>query len=102
MEENGAMDIQVDSSQLVEKSNEINILTAEMSKIMENIEILILSVNGGWQGDAEKAFSEKILYVKKNFSPIAAFFKEYAELLKSFAYAYEQQEADLTSKINLA
>ena len=96
------MDIQVDSSQLVEKSNEINILTTEMSKIMENIEILVLSVNGGWQGDAEKAFSEKILYVKKNFAPIATFFKDYAELLKSFAYAYEQQEANLASKINLA
>lgn len=96
------MNIQVDTSQLVEKSNEVNILTAELLRTMEEIEILVLSVNGGWQGDAEKAFSEKILYVKKHFSHIATFFKDYADLLKNFAYSYEQQESDLASKINLA
>ena len=96
------MTIQVEPSQLAEKSNEINILTSEMLKTMDEIEILVLSVNGGWQGDAERAFSEKILYVKKQFSHIATFFNDYANLLKDFAYTYEQQETDLSSKINLA
>ncbi len=95
------MNIQVDTSQLVERSSEINALRTELSNIMEQIEILILSVNGGWQGDAERAFSEKILYVKKQFANIANFFEEYAGLLKSFAYTYEQQESDISSKINL-
>ena len=96
------MNIQVDTSQLVEKSNEIRTLKADLLNTMEQIEILVLSVNGGWQGDAERAFSEKILYVKKQFANIATFFDDYAELLKSFAYTYEQQETDLSSKINLA
>lgn len=96
------MNIQVDTSQLVEKSNEIKALKAELLNTMEQIEIIVLSVNGGWQGDAERAFSEKILYVKKQFASIATFFDDYAELLKGFAYTYEQQETDLSSKINLA
>lgn len=90
------MNIQVDTSQLVEKSNEIKTMRAELLNTMEQIEILILSVNGAWQGDAERAFSEKILYVKKQFANIAAFFDDYAELLKGFAYTYEQQETDLS------
>lgn len=96
------MNIQVDTSQLVEKSNEIKTIRAELLNTMEQIEILILSVNGAWQGEAERAFSEKILYVKKQFANIAAFFDDYAELLKGFAYTYEQQETDISSKINLA
>lgn len=96
------MNIQVDTSKLVDKSNEIKSLKTELVNTMEQIEILVLSANGGWQGDAERAFSEKILYVKKQFANIATFFDDYAELLKSFAYTYEQQETDLSSKINLA
>lgn len=96
------MNIQVVTSQLVEKSNEIKTLKADLMNTMEQIEMLVLSVNGGWQGDAERAFSEKILYVKKQFANIATFFDDYAELLKGFAYTYEQQETDLSSKINLA
>lgn len=96
------MNIQVDTSQLVEKSNEIKTLKADLLNTMEQIEMLVLSANGGWQGDAERAFSEKVLYVKKEFANIATFFDDYAELLKGFAYTYEQQETDLSSKINLA
>ena len=96
------MDIRVDTSQLIGKSNEIKALKAELINTMEQIQTLVLSVSGGWQGDAERAFSEKIIYVKKQFASIATFFDDYAELLRGFAYTYEQQETDLSSKINLA
>lgn len=96
------MNIQVDTSRLIEKSNEIKMLKIDLLNTMEQIEALVLSVNGSWQGDAERAFSEKILFVKKQFANIATFFDDYSELLKGFAYIYEQQETDLSSKINLA
>ena len=96
------MNIQVETSRLIERSNEIRTLKAELLNTMEQIELLVLSANGSWQGDAERAFSEKIIYVKKQFANIATFFEDYAELLKGFAYTYEQQETDLSSKINLA
>ncbi len=95
------MDIQVNTNQLESRSNEIQFLKAELENIMEEIELLVLSVNGSWQGDAERAFAEKIIYVKKQFSHISTFFDDYAKLLKKFAYTYEQQETDLSSKINL-
>ncbi len=95
------MEIQVNANSLNDKSNEIQSLKFELEKIMEEIELLVLSVNGSWQGNAERAFAEKIIFVKKQFSHIATFFDDYAKLLKNFAYTYEQQETDLASKINL-
>ena len=96
------MNIQVDTTKLVQKSNDIKSVKLDLMSTMDQIEELVLSVNGSWQGQAERAFSEKIIYVKKQFSGIATFFDDYSELLKQFAYSYEQQEADLSSKINLA
>lgn len=96
------MNIQVNPSQLVETSNEIKSLKDSLINTMEEIELLVLSVNGNWQGDAERAFSEKIIYVKNQFSSISSFFEDYSNLLKSFAVGYEQQESDLTAKINQA
>ena len=78
------MQIQVETSHMADKSSEILFLKNELLKTMEQVELLILSVNGVWQGDAERAFAEKILYVKEEFS-----------------FAYEQHESQLASKINL-
>ncbi len=96
------MVIEVDSVSMTEKCGEIHALKQELQNTMDRIELLVLSVRGAWQGDAERAFSEKILSVKKQFSHIADFIDEYAELLCSFAFSYEQQEKDLSSKINLS
>ena len=96
------MEIQVNTAQLVQSSNDIKSVKQDLVNTMDQIETLVLSVHGSWQGNAERAFAEKILYVKKQFSGIAAFFDDYAELLKKFASSYEQQEADLSSRINLA
>ena len=95
------MDIQVEPIKLIEKSNEIKTVTSELTRVMDNIEFLVLSLNGNWQGDAERAFAEKIIFVKKHFSDIATFFNDYSDLLDKFANVYEQQESDLSSKINL-
>lgn len=96
------MNIQVDTTQLLQRSNDIRSVKIDLMNTMDQIEALVLSVNGSWQGNSERAFSEKILFVKKQFSGIATFFDDYSELLKQFAYSYEQQESDLSSKINLA
>ncbi len=95
------MDIQVNPVELRYKSDTIKIINNDLRMLMENIEILVLSVNGSWQGDAEKAYSEKILFVKNQFEPIAMFFDDYSDLLRQFADEYESQESDMVSKINL-
>ncbi len=94
------MKIEVDTGQLSEKSNEIKLLNNQLNTVMEEIEILILSITGEWQGKAERSFSEKILYVKQQFKNISVFFEDYSALLKKFAETYETQEADISFKIN--
>lgn len=96
------MDIQVNTMAMEDRSFHIRGLKNELTQTMEQIELLILSVDGAWQGDAEKAFAEKILYVKNQFSHIAAFFEEYATLLDQFSREYQRQESDIASKINLS
>ncbi len=93
--------MQVEPTRLVDGSQRIREIKGDLLRTMEDIECLVLAVGGAWQGDAERAYAEKILYVKQQFSHIAQFFGDYADLLEQFAYAYEQQESDMTSQINL-
>lgn len=96
------MTVQVDTTQLKQKSNEIKILRNELQNCMNQIEMLVLSMDGGWQGDAEKAYASRILYLKKEFSVILTFFDDYASLLNSFAVQYEEHDRSLSAKIQLA
>lgn len=96
------MDIQVDTLQLLQKSDEIRGVKSELEDIMAQIEALVLSANGSWQGEAERAFAEKILYVREQFAGIATFFDGYAQLLQSFSSAYEQLDKNLATKIQMA
>ena len=61
------MNIQVNPSQLVETSNEIKSLKDSLINTMEEIELLVLSVNGNWQGDAERAFQKKSFMLRISF-----------------------------------
>ena len=93
--------IAVNPLRLDETGHQMAALKTDLMRTMEEIEILILSVNGAWQGDAERAFAEKILYVKRQFAEIASFFDDYAALLKGIAYDYERVDNELASKFNL-
>ena len=96
------MNIQIDTEQLFEKSNAIKAINSELQDIVKQIETVVFSTSGEWQGESEKAHFEKIMYVKEQFAEISVFFEEYSGLLRDFAFAYEEQEKDLASKINLA
>lgn len=95
------MKISVEPAQLQNKSEEILQLKDELEDRMDQIETLVLSVNGAWQGDAEKAFASRIVYVKKQLLGITAFFEDYAQLLKNFSIDYEEYDTELCSKMNL-
>ena len=96
------MNIYVDTLQLIEKSNEIKMINAELANVMQRIEQTLLFSRGEWQGVAGSAFFENILDAKKQFENIESFFNDYADMLRGFAFEYEQQEHNLISKINLA
>lgn len=94
------MKVIIDTRQIQAKANEIRLLNNELQKTMEEIESLILSVNGSWQGDAEKAFASRIIFVKREFSNIAAFLNDYSNLLQGFSDGYDEYDDMLCSRIN--
>lgn len=96
------MDIFVEPNKLMQRSNDIRLYRSEIEKIMNDIELLVLSLNGNWQGDAERACSSKIVYIKKEYAEMLAFFNDYANLLDNCSVGYEQYDAEIKSKIDLA
>lgn len=77
-------------------------LCGELENVMNEIESFVLSLNGPWQGDAERAYSGKIIYVKKEYSKIMKFFDDYAGVIFNCGEEYEQYDSELSSKIKLA
>lgn len=95
------MKICTDPIEMRNKSNDIRSVRVDLQNIMDQIELLVLSVNGQWQGDAERAFASRILFVKKEFQNIASFYEDYAALLESFADQYDEYDRSLAAKISL-
>ncbi len=95
------MKIQIDPSRLRAKSSDILFLRDELERNLEQIESLVLSSGGSWQGDAARAYASRILFVKKEYRIIHDFFSDYAALLLSIAERYTEHDKDLAAKINL-
>ena len=95
------MKVNVIPDKLQSSATDIIFYNNELRNQMEQIEMLILSLNGDWQGDAERAFAGRILYVKNQFDHIYQFFDDYAELLKKLAAEYEENDKEISSKIQL-
>lgn len=95
------MKICADPTELRRRSDDMKTIGTELRHGMESIEALVLSLNGAWQGEAERAYASRILFVKQEFADIMAFFDDCASLLASFAAQYEEQDSDLAAKINL-
>lgn len=95
------MKIEVNTDGMIKESGSIKTITAELQTVMAEIENCVISVNGKWQGDSEKAFAQKIIYVKNQFSNIISFFDEYAETLCKLANEYENFDCILKNKITV-
>lgn len=96
------MVVQVNTDQMISKGNEVKGIKNELRMNMEQIEQLVLGLSGEWQGEAERSFEQKILFVRKQFDSILSFFGEYADLLILFADSYDNLENEISAKIRLA
>lgn len=76
-------------------------LLHEIRVNMGRIEQLVHETEGDWQGNAEKVFAQKLLFVKEKFVPVYHFWEEYAGWLKEQAEQYEEHESEIHSKLNL-
>lgn len=93
--------ISFDTEKMLEKYGEMLSITRQLQNNMNHIEKLVLELNGEWQGQAEKLFAEKIVFVNNRYQRITLFLEEYAEQLKKHAKIYETHEEELIQRLNL-
>ena len=93
------MKIAVDADRMHSMAGEIRTTVDALRYNMDTMEILVHSLNGEWQGDAERAFASKILYVRREFKEVENFFAEYASLLERFAEEYIRHEDEVAAKV---
>ena len=98
-QEVGDMKITVDADRMHSAAAEIRTTVDTLRYNMDTMELLVNSLNGEWQGDAERAFASKIVYVRNEFKEVEQFFREYASLLERFAEEYIRHEDEVTAKV---
>lgn len=98
-QEEKQMKITVDTDRMRIIGGEIRNVTAGLRNNMDAMELLVNSMNGEWQGDAERAYAGRLIYVRREFKEIEHFFEEYASLLSRFADEYRSYEDQLAGKI---
>lgn len=96
------MKICVDTEALDQKCAELRSASAELEDYMNQIESVVLSIGNEWQGDAERAYTARLLYIRQEFRGITGFLEGYAELLETISAKYEAYDKELSSKIYLA
>ncbi len=95
------MRICVDVAGIKDMKNDIQKISDDLRTYMEQVENVVLSIDGEWQGEAEKAYVARIVYVKSQFSTVIEFLEQYIKLLDDFSDQYEEHDKELAAKINL-
>lgn len=93
------MKILVDADRMKIVSGEMRTTIDKLRYNMDSLEILVNSLSGEWQGDAEKAYAGKIIYVRREFKEVEKFFEEFATFLSQFSGDYLLHEDELAAKI---
>ena len=96
------MKVSVNTEEMREKSCEIRSLCSELNNNMRQIENTILSIGSEWQGDAERAYTAKLIYIRQQYSSVTKFVEDYADMLEIISLQYEEHDKELSAKINLA
>lgn len=76
-------------------------LIFELEENMQKIERLVDSVQGEWQGESEKAFMQKLFYVKTQFMRLYMFLEEYVDALEECIEQYELHEQQVYLRLTL-
>ena len=95
------MIVAADRDAMYEASDRIKLIDKELRRIQYDVEQLVYSTCTGWQGDAERAFAEKLIFINEQFNDLHAFVDYYSEMLKRFADSYETLDEETAKKIKL-
>ena len=94
------MEISVNTQAMMDMAEKARILKGELHNEYQQIELLVLSVGTDWQGDAERAFASKIIYLKKHFEKLESFFEELSEFFEKISEQYEEVENAVINELN--
>lgn len=95
------MNVYVEPESLIESYNKMKLVIGELKNIFNRIETFVASINGEWQGNAEKVFSGKIMIIRNQYSDIECFYNDCAELIKEISDSYEEQDVNTARLIEL-
>lgn len=94
------MEINVNTQSMISMAEKASLLKEEIYNEYNQIESLVLSVGADWQGDAERAFASKIVYLKKHFERLEEFFEEFSVFFEKFSEKYEEIERSVINELN--
>lgn len=92
--------ISVDEMRVKTTCGEIHFLVREKERCMNNIDNLVQSVSGSWQGESEKAYENKIISIRRQYAKLIEFWDSYANLMEEIVNSYEEFEMKYASRIN--
>lgn len=94
------MIIQVDEESLKTTARQIRNTVWQLETCMNRIEQLLDETGQDWQGEAELAYEDKILDIRKRYETILNFFQAYAQEIEKMAENYENLEMKYAQQIN--
>ena len=95
------MKISIDVDEMINRANAIEKISEELQMNMRNIEQLILNLGFEWQGNAELAYTAKILYIKKQFVSMYDLINDYSIVLKTAANDYKEVETTIKNQLEV-
>ncbi len=96
------MKVSVNTDELRERCSELRAVCNDLNGNMNRIETAVLSIGNEWQGESERAFVAKLLYIRQQFNDLTNFIEDCTNLMETFATQYEEHDKELSSKINFA
>ncbi len=91
----------IDAERLGEAGHEMEECRRQMQECMNRIENLVMGLDKSWQGQAELAYADKIIYVKSRYRVLDGFFRECAKEIQGYAAACCEYEKRIADKLRL-
>lgn len=90
--------IQVDTSVMIHKANQVFAVIAKMEGTFEELQRIVSGTSGYWTGEAAEHHRQMFYDEKEEITEILRRLKEHPEDLKQIAAGYEETEKKLTEE----
>lgn len=94
------MKLTINSDQVRNSGRDLKFFVNDLRANLNGIELLIAGLEGDWQGEAEREYASKIVYVRSEFNELEKFLLDLSEMMDRFADEYDEHEDSVSSKIS--